>query len=104
MAAARDNETRAAPMSDLERWEARFAAPGYLFGTAPNGFLEAQSWRLRRGSKALAVADGEGRNGVWLAERGLDVLAADFSATALDKARAPALQRSKPALSMANED
>ncbi len=80
-------------MSELERWEARFAAPGYLFGTKPNVFLETQVHRLAPGSKVLAVSDGEGRNGVWLAERGHDVLAVDFSSTALAKARALARER-----------
>jgi hypothetical protein len=54
-------------MSELERWESRFAAPDYLFGTAPNAFLKSQDHRLKPGQKALALADGEGRNGVWLA-------------------------------------
>jgi SAM-dependent methyltransferase len=80
-------------MSELERWESRFAAPGYLFGTAPNAFLASQAHRLRPGQKALALADGEGRNGVWLAQLGLDVLALDFSPTALGKARALAAAR-----------
>jgi SAM-dependent methyltransferase len=80
-------------MSELERWESRFAAPEYLFGTAPNAFLKRQAHRLEPGQKALALADGEGRNGVWLAELGLDVLSLDFSANALKKARALAALR-----------
>jgi len=80
-------------MSDLERWETRFGAPGYLFGKEPNAFLKRQAPRLRAGQTALTVADGEGRNGVWLAEQGLDVLAIDFSPTALAKARAPGAER-----------
>ena len=80
-------------MSELERWESRFAAPEYLFGTAPNAFLKSQAHRLEPGQKALALADGEGRNGVWLAELGLDVLSLDFSANALEKARALAALR-----------
>src|SRR5262245_42822610 len=80
-------------MSELERWETRFAAPGYLFGTAPNTFLRSHADLLRPGQKALAIADGEGRNGVWLAEQGLDVLSVDFSPTALAKARALAAER-----------
>src|ERR1700730_985008 len=80
-------------MSELERWEARFAAPGYLFGTAPNAFLRSQAHRLRAGQTALSIADGEGRNGVWLAEQGLDVLAIDFAPTALKKAQALAAER-----------
>ncbi len=80
-------------MSEQERWEARFSAPGYAFGKAPNAFLKAQAPRLRAGQTALSVADGEGRNGVWLAEQGLDVLTIDFSPAALAKAHALAAER-----------
>jgi SAM-dependent methyltransferase len=80
-------------MSELERWESRFAAPDYHFGTAPNAFLKSQAHRLKAGQKALALADGEGRNGVWLAQQGLDVLSLDFSPNALKKARALAAAR-----------
>jgi hypothetical protein len=68
-------------MSDFERWEKRYGAPGYLFGTAPNAFHAAQADRLRGRKTALSVADGEGRNGAWLAEQGLEVLAVDSSST-----------------------
>jgi len=67
-------------MSNLDHWEQRFGTPDYLFGTAPNAFLSSQAHRLKAGQAALAIADGEGRNGVWLAERGLDVLANRFFA------------------------
>src|SRR5262249_40880367 len=80
-------------MSEFERWEARFAAPGYLFGTEPNAFLKSQAHLLKPGWKVLSVADGEGRNGVWLAEQGLDVDAFDFSPKAVAKARELAKQR-----------
>jgi cyclopropane fatty-acyl-phospholipid synthase-like methyltransferase len=80
-------------MSELERWETRFAAPGYHFGTEPNAFLKSKADQLKPGQKALSIADGEGRNGVFLAEQGLDVLAMDFSPTALAKSRALAEQR-----------
>jgi SAM-dependent methyltransferase len=80
-------------MSELERWEARFSTPEYLFGTEPNEFLRAQAHLLPARGKALAVADGEGRNGVWLAQQGLDVLSVDFSPKALAKARALAQAR-----------
>jgi SAM-dependent methyltransferase len=72
---------------EFERWQQRFAAPGYLFGTAPNAFLQAQAHLLRKGQTALAIADGEGRNGVFLAEQGLDVLSVDFSPLAQEKVR-----------------
>jgi SAM-dependent methyltransferase len=80
-------------MSELERWETRFRGPGYAFGKEPNAFLKAQAPLLRDRRTALSVADGEGRNGVWLAEQGLDVLAIDFSAAALEKSRALAAER-----------
>jgi cyclopropane fatty-acyl-phospholipid synthase-like methyltransferase len=80
-------------MSELERWETRFRAPGYVFGEEPNAFLKSKAHLLRKDQNALSVADGEGRNGVWLAEQGLDVLAVDFSESALAKARALASKR-----------
>ena len=80
-------------MAELDRWETRFSPPGYVFGKEPNAFLKAQAHRLRPGQSALSVADGEGRNGVWLAEQGLDVLSIDFSPVALAKARALARER-----------
>jgi SAM-dependent methyltransferase len=80
-------------MSELERWEARYAAPGYHFGKEPNAFLKSKAGLLEAGQKALSIADGEGRNSVFLAELGLDVLAMDFSPAALAKARALAKER-----------
>ena len=81
------------PISEKQRWETRFRAPEYIFGKEPNAFLKAQAHRLRAGQSALSVADGEGRNGVWLAEQGLDVLTIDYSPAALAKARALAQER-----------
>ncbi|MDP6688295.1 MAG: methyltransferase domain-containing protein [Alphaproteobacteria bacterium] len=79
--------------SKQESWEERYAGEDYLFGTEPNDFLAQETHRLIPGSRALAVADGEGRNGVWLAGQGLEVLSVDFSANALAKARALAAER-----------
>ncbi len=69
-------------------WNQRFTNAGddYLFGTEPNGFLKSQKGLLKPGMNALAVADGEGRNGVFLAACGVDVLSIDFSPVALQKA------------------
>jgi SAM-dependent methyltransferase len=80
-------------MSELERWQERYATDEYRFGTAPNAFLAAQAHLLPKAGKALAIADGEGRNGVFLAERGLDVLSLDFSPNAQGKARKLAAAR-----------
>lgn len=69
-------------------WNDRYKAPGYLFGTDPSVFLRREADRLVAGQTALCVADGEGRNSVFLAERGLQVTAMDASDVAVDKARA----------------
>jgi ubiquinone/menaquinone biosynthesis C-methylase UbiE len=80
-------------VSEYERWEARYAKPDYEFGKAPNEFLAGCKALLPKSGRALSVADGEGRNGVWLAEQRLDVTAIDFSPTAQKKARALAAER-----------
>ncbi|MBK5926199.1 class I SAM-dependent methyltransferase [Rhodobaculum claviforme] len=68
-------------------WDARYGAPGYLFGTEPAAFLRRHGGRLAPGARVLSVADGEGRNAVWLARQGHAVTAFDASSVALDKAR-----------------
>lgn len=78
--------------SERDRWNARFAADGFVFGTDPNAFLASQRERLAPGMSALCVADGEGRNSVWLARQGLEVTAFDFSPVGLAKAMKLALQ------------
>jgi SAM-dependent methyltransferase len=80
-------------MSEYQRWESRFAVPDYAFGKEPNYFLASCKPLLPKSGRALAVADGEGRNGVWLAEQGLEVLSIDFSPSAQRKARALAAER-----------
>lgn len=69
-------------------WEGRYRSAGddYLFGTAPNRFLAAQAERFGAGQRVLSVADGEGRNSVWLAEQGCDVTAVELSGVALERA------------------
>jgi ubiquinone/menaquinone biosynthesis C-methylase UbiE len=78
---------------EYDRWESRFAKPEYEFGKSPNEFLTRCKKLLPKSGRALAVADGEGRNGVWLAEQGLDVTSTDFSPAAQKKARALAAER-----------
>jgi SAM-dependent methyltransferase len=79
--------------SERTPWDARFMAEGYHFGTEPNAFLASQAQLLRPGMSALCVADGEGRNGVWLAGRGLRVTAFDLSRIGVEKARKLAAQK-----------
>ncbi len=68
-------------------WEASYRAVDNLFGTRPSTLLQSCASLLSPGQKALAIGDGEGRNGVWLAEQGLEVLSVDLSPTALRRAR-----------------
>ncbi len=75
-----------------ETWDARFDRDDYIFGTAPNVFLASQRSRLVAGQRALCVADGEGRNSVWLAQQGLVVTAFDIAPRGVAKARALAQQ------------
>lgn len=76
-------------------WSDRYRAAGeaYLFGTSPNRYLAAQASLFAPGMRALSVADGEGRNAVWLAEQGLDVTATELSPVAIEKAAALAASR-----------
>jgi SAM-dependent methyltransferase len=68
-------------------WDARFSDPGYVFGTEPNAWLAGHRALFEPGKRALAVADGEGRNSVWLAQLGVQVDAFDISPVGVDKAR-----------------
>lgn len=68
-------------------WDKRFAQAGYLFGTDPNAYLQAQAGHYPARGSALCVADGEGRNSVWLARQGLTVDAFDISEVGVAKAR-----------------
>jgi SAM-dependent methyltransferase len=80
-------------LSEFERWEGRYGVAEYIFGKEPNYFLASCKPLLPVSGKALAVADGEARNGVWLAEQGLDVLSIDFSPSAQQKAETLAKER-----------
>ncbi len=72
---------------ELAQWNERFAGQDYWFGAEPTPFLAAQAPRLKPGMTALAIADGEGRNGVWLAWQGLKVTSVDLAPNGLAKAR-----------------
>jgi cyclopropane fatty-acyl-phospholipid synthase-like methyltransferase len=74
-------------------WDERYAGGEYFYGTRPNAFMVSQQHLLKPGMKCLAVADGEGRNGVWLVEQGLKVLSVDSSAVAASKADTLAQQK-----------
>jgi SAM-dependent methyltransferase len=68
-------------------WNRRFSQSGYLFGTEPNAWLHEHAELWEAGERVLCVADGEGRNSVWLAQQGLTVDAFDISEVGVRKAR-----------------
>lgn len=78
--------------SGCEFWDRRYSAPAYAYGTEPNGFLVEVAVRIPAGP-VLCLAEGEGRNAVWLAARGHAVTAVDSSATGLAKAASLARSR-----------
>jgi SAM-dependent methyltransferase len=80
------------PPSDF--WDERYRSTDYFYGTEPHSWLTLQAPKLwSQGDRLLVVADGEGRNGVWLAEQGFRVESFDASPVAVAKARALAEAR-----------
>ena len=73
-------------------WDDRYSEPGFAYGTAPNDFLVSVADRIPKG-KILSLAEGEGRNAVYLALRGFQVTGVDGSEVGLRKARALAAER-----------
>ena len=76
-----------------ETWDARFSSDEYIFGTEPNVWLAHHADLFKPGMRVLAVADGEGRNSVWMAKQGLQVDAFDISPVGIEKAKKLAQQQ-----------
>lgn len=76
-----------------DTWNRRFAEDGFLFGTTPNAWLRERAGVWQPGQRVPCVADGEGRNGVWLAQQGLRVDAFDIAEVGVAKARRPAAEQ-----------
>ena len=74
-----------------EEWDRRYAERELVWSATPNRMLVAEAGDLPPG-RALDLACGEGRNAVWLAELGWDVVAVDFSRVAIEKARRTAAE------------
>jgi 2-polyprenyl-3-methyl-5-hydroxy-6-metoxy-1,4-benzoquinol methylase len=69
-------------------WNERFDKKEFIFGKEPNEYLAQKARQyLQSGDRVLCIADGEGRNGVWLAKQGLSVVGFDVSDKALAKAK-----------------
>lgn len=78
----------------MTSWDERFRAPGFAYGSEPNDFLKAVRPRLSQLGRALCLAEGEGRNAVYLAQQGFEeVIAMDSSRVGLEKADALAAER-----------
>ncbi len=74
-------------------WDERYQTPEYIFGDQPCQWLIMNQHRLPQSGQALALGDGEGRNGVFLAELGFEVTSVDLSEVGLSKARDLARKR-----------
>jgi SAM-dependent methyltransferase len=72
--------------SKAQKWNDRYAGSSYFYGTEPNDYLVHSTTHLPLGT-ALCLADGEGRNAVWLARQGWVTSSVDFSVHGVDKAR-----------------
>ena len=77
----------------MANWDERYSTQEYQYGTEPNSFLVAAASKIPTGGKVLCLGEGEGRNAVYLAEQGHQVLAIDSSAVGLQKAQRLATQR-----------
>ena len=74
-------------------WDERYNEAEYIFGTEPNDFLREVFHNIPAGGKVLCLAEGEGRNAVFLAEQGYTVTAMDMSEVGLNKALKLAQER-----------
>jgi SAM-dependent methyltransferase len=79
-------------VSTRDFWNEKFATIDYAYGTEPNDFLVSAVTNLKRG-ETLSLAEGEGRNAVWLAQQGFTVSAIEQSEKGVAKTLRLALQR-----------
>ena len=78
--------------TEQEAWDERYSGPGLVWGAGPNRFVTEEVTALPAG-RAIDLGTGEGRNAIWLAERGWQVTAVDFSAVGLARAARLAAER-----------
>ena len=76
-----------------EFWNEKFSGDDFYYGTEPNRFVKSQSYRIRLDSRVLCLAEGEGRNGVFLASHGHQVTCVDVSEIGLQKASELSMQK-----------
>lgn len=73
-------------------WDQRYGEEGFAYGTAPNDFLKSEYFRIPKEGRVLCLAEGQGRNAVFLAMQGYSVTAVDQSAVGLQKAESLAIE------------
>ena len=71
----------------IEFWDSRYGEDGFAYGTTPNIFLSSFEDTFKAGQNVLVIGDGEGRNGVWLAKHGCNVVSVDSSSVGVEKAK-----------------
>lgn len=74
-------------------WNSRYDEEGFAYGTSANVFLSSFADTFKSGDKVLVIGDGEGRNGVWLAEQGCSVVSVDSSKVGVEKAQKLAVDK-----------
>jgi SAM-dependent methyltransferase len=79
-------------LKDKEKWESKYSAPEHIPDQEPSAWLKNNAEHLAVNGKALDLAMGEGRNAVFLAQRGYDVTGVEIAAAAIGKAEALARQ------------
>jgi SAM-dependent methyltransferase len=77
----------------MNTWDEKYGAPGHYYGTEPNDFLREHHPVIPAGGRVLCLAEGEGRNAVFLAQQGFEVVAVDQSPVGLRKAETLATER-----------
>lgn len=80
----------------MSKWDERYLTDEYVFGTQPNTFIAEILPLLPKGGRALDLATGEGRNGIFLAENGFEAEGVDMSAVGLQKAQRLAESKGVP--------
>lgn len=71
----------------MNHWNTRFQADNYVYGMEPNVFLTEIQKKLKLSGDALSIAEGEGRNAVFLAKQGMNVTAWDYAESGLSKTK-----------------
>lgn len=71
----------------MNHWNDRFSNENYMYGTEPNVFLAEMQKKLQLNGNALAIAEGEGRNAVFLAQQGMNVTTWDYAESGLQKTK-----------------